>query len=39
MHDLGIHHATIELEWANEHCGLEHHCTMNEEPSSASWPA
>ena len=22
---LGIHHATIELEWADEHCGLEHH--------------
>jgi len=22
---LGIHHATIELEWANERCGLEHH--------------
>ncbi len=22
---LGIHHATIELEWANEDCGLEHH--------------
>lgn len=25
MHEMGIHHATIELEWANEHCGLEHH--------------
>ncbi len=22
---LGIHHATIELEWDNEDCGLEHH--------------
>lgn len=22
---LGIHHATIELEWAGEDCGLEHH--------------
>lgn len=22
---MGIHHATIELEWAGEHCGLEHH--------------
>lgn len=22
---LGIHHATIELEWADENCGLEHH--------------
>jgi cobalt-zinc-cadmium efflux system protein len=22
---LGIHHATIELEWADEDCGLEHH--------------
>lgn len=22
---LGIHHATIELEWADEHCGLQHH--------------
>lgn len=22
---LGIHHATIELEWADEECGLEHH--------------
>ena len=21
----GIHHATIELEWADEDCGLEHH--------------
>jgi cobalt-zinc-cadmium efflux system protein len=25
MQDMGIHHATIELEWANEECGLEHH--------------
>ncbi len=22
---MGIHHATIELEWADEHCGLAHH--------------
>ena len=22
---LGIHHATIELEWADEQCGLQHH--------------
>lgn len=22
---LGIHHATIELEWADEDCGLSHH--------------
>lgn len=22
---LGIHHATIELEWADERCGLQHH--------------
>ena len=22
---LGIHHATIELEWADEECGLQHH--------------
>ena len=22
---MGIHHATIELEWAGETCGLEHH--------------
>lgn len=22
---MGIHHATIELEWADEHCGLKHH--------------
>jgi cobalt-zinc-cadmium efflux system protein len=22
---LGIRHATIELEWADEHCALEHH--------------
>lgn len=25
LHRLGIHHATIELEWADEQCGLEHH--------------
>ena len=25
LHELGIHHATIELEWANEPCELEHH--------------
>jgi len=25
LHQLGIHHATIELEWANEPCELEHH--------------
>ena len=23
--DMGIHHATIELEWADEPCSLEHH--------------
>ena len=23
--DMGIHHATIELEWADEQCGLQHH--------------
>ncbi len=22
---IGIHHATIELEWAGEECGLQHH--------------
>ncbi|HNR55034.1 MAG TPA: cation diffusion facilitator family transporter, partial [Flavobacteriales bacterium] len=22
---MGIHHATIELEWAGEDCGLQHH--------------
>lgn len=22
---MGIHHATIELEWADEQCGLQHH--------------
>jgi hypothetical protein len=22
---LGIHHATIELEWAHEECGLQDH--------------
>jgi cobalt-zinc-cadmium efflux system protein len=25
MEKQGIHHATIELEWANEDCSLEHH--------------
>ncbi|MBK8500022.1 MAG: cation transporter [Flavobacteriales bacterium] len=25
LKSLGIHHATIELEWSDEHCGLEHH--------------
>lgn len=25
LQELGIHHATIELEWADEHCGLQHH--------------
>lgn len=25
LNALGIHHATIELEWAEEDCGLEHH--------------
>ncbi|MBK6881629.1 MAG: cation transporter [Flavobacteriales bacterium] len=25
MEKQGIHHATIELEWANEDCRLEHH--------------
>lgn len=25
LHAMGIHHATIELEWGNERCGLEHH--------------
>ncbi len=25
MEEQGIHHATIELEWADEDCGLEHH--------------
>ncbi len=25
LKDLGIHHATIELEWADEDCSLQHH--------------
>lgn len=25
LKSLGIHHATIELEWADEDCGLTHH--------------
>jgi len=25
LQEMGIHHATIELEWANEQCGLQHH--------------
>lgn len=25
LKDLGIHHATIELEWADEDCDLQHH--------------
>lgn len=25
LQQMGIHHATIELEWAEEHCGLQHH--------------
>lgn len=25
LSELGVHHATIELEWADEHCGLQHH--------------
>lgn len=25
LKDLGIHHATIELEWAEEDCDLQHH--------------
>ena len=25
LHSLGIHHATIELEWADEACGLKGH--------------
>lgn len=25
LQGMGIHHATIELEWTNEHCGLQHH--------------
>ncbi len=25
LKELGIHHATIELEWAGEECGLQHH--------------
>lgn len=25
LSSLGIHHATIELEWAGEDCGLQHH--------------
>lgn len=25
LHEMGIHHATIEIEWADEQCGLQHH--------------
>ena len=25
LNAIGIHHATIELEWAGEECGLQHH--------------
>lgn len=25
LHAMGIHHATIELEWGSEHCGLKDH--------------
>jgi cobalt-zinc-cadmium efflux system protein len=25
LRSLGVHHATIELEWRGEECGLEHH--------------
>ena len=25
LQEMGIHHATIEIEWAGEHCGLQHH--------------
>lgn len=25
LQDMGIHHATIELEWVSEQCGLQHH--------------
>ncbi|MBL7950288.1 MAG: cation transporter [Flavobacteriales bacterium] len=25
LQEMGIHHATIELEWADEQCGLQHH--------------